>query len=389
MIAHAQDRSKRRPSPKRTRVPDSELILRFALFVARPRGDGMLIEENNRRDGWVPIIEAVRSGRTFAVEVAHDILAIDQDDPHLACALDRLSRELVAAGYTPVLVASGRDGHRHLFVRVTDRARWIGRAGCLGFKGDAIRIGNNRIRPPLSPHRLGGRSELLHPTDPVPALIALAPRRPTLRRLSRRIRGLLKHGDQKGHYTSRSEVLGAIVLGAIDKDWPPNAMYQALIDSHNEGGAKLQEKLAQQGESEAERYFDVVYRKALERYEESPPTHEGARSARRLISCVREVAARHSSPDISGATDDAVFVAHLEIADEVGGLTYTAGTRQIAERAGISARTVHRAHKRLRKAGWLHVEERGEGREATTWRLGLGHQSTAPFRAVAKHRGSV
>ncbi len=175
MIAEGRDREGKGPSTTR---PDWELVLRFALFVARPGSRAMLIDRENHCGGFLPIIHAVHCESAFAVEVADDILAIDQDHPKLARPLDRLRRRLLAAGQRPVVCASGGSGgRRHLFVRVADRERWIACARQLGLPGDAIRTG--RIRPPLSLHRdRCRRSELLDPVDPFVALFALFGRAP-------------------------------------------------------------------------------------------------------------------------------------------------------------------------------------------------------------------
>jgi len=171
------------------------LRVTFALIVAVPGTRAVLINADNSRGGWLPLRVALRRDGAFAVEVGYDVLAVDQDGTALAPVVDELGRELRGAGSVPVFVASGREGHRHLFARVRDRERWTARARDLGLPGDAIRLGNNLIRPPLSPHRLGLPVALLDPTDPVEAVVALAPRERTARRLSRRMRKLLREGQ--------------------------------------------------------------------------------------------------------------------------------------------------------------------------------------------------
>jgi hypothetical protein len=98
------------------------------------------------------------------------VLAIDEDEPG-SDLLDHLVVALRVAGESPVLVASGREGHRHLFCRC-DLAHWTKQAREIGIPAGALRA---VIRPPLAPHRLGLPVALLEPTDPIEALIGLAP----------------------------------------------------------------------------------------------------------------------------------------------------------------------------------------------------------------------
>jgi len=173
-------------------TPLHTLRLQLALLVAHPDRDALLLTASNEPDGWVPVHRAATSGRAYAIQVAFDMFAVD-DDAHSA-ALDVLVAEIRATAARPVLVASGREGHRHLFARDALRQRWIARARELGLPDAAIRIDHNLIRPPLAPHRLGLPVRLLDPTDPVEALVALAPRGERPRRLSRRMYALLRDG---------------------------------------------------------------------------------------------------------------------------------------------------------------------------------------------------
>ena len=72
------------------------------------------------------------------------------------------------------------------------------------------------------------------------------------------------------------------------------------------------------------------------------------------------------------ATDCKVLRAHIRLAYKLGLLTYGAGVRTVADEAGIPARTVADAHKRLIKLGWLDVVCLAEGRDANVWRLQVG-----------------
>src|SRR5262245_56784554 len=96
------------------------LRLDFAQAIARPGGKAMLLTPENRSDGWVPLEEAVASGRAYAVELAQDMFALDADSPVLRAQTLRLADQLHVAGLRTVLVESGRPDHLHCFARSAD-----------------------------------------------------------------------------------------------------------------------------------------------------------------------------------------------------------------------------------------------------------------------------
>src|SRR5579862_51698 len=241
----------------------------------------MVVTALNACGGWLPIRDAVRRGVAFCVEVRDDILAVDLDDVAQTPVLERLVTELREAGHVPVVCASGRDGHRHLFVRVRDRERWTARARDVGFKGDAIRVGNQRIRPPLAPHRLGLPVALIEP-DAIDALVALMPQGRS-RRLSRRMFEVLRNGDVRHEYKTTSEMALGIALAAVNKGWSEAAVYRALVNPQNVGGAKVQKIRRVEGETAARRYVRTMFQRAHNRVRVSPPTHEGAEDARDVV----------------------------------------------------------------------------------------------------------
>ena len=57
-------------------------------------------------------------------------------------------------------------------------------------------------------------------------------------------------------------MLFAIVLGMVNRDWPEAAVYRALTDRKNVGGAKVQEIVARKGEKAGRRYLSQVFQKA-------------------------------------------------------------------------------------------------------------------------------
>src|SRR5262249_11532313 len=134
--------------------------------------------ENGDVRACCPVLEAVEitersTGRAFFVFLPRDVLALDGDDPRCVEGAARILVDAMrTANVRPVLLASGGLGRAHLLARIHDRKlleQFADLAKRLGFD---LR---QSIRPPLSRHRLGGRSLLLDPPDPLDALVALAP----------------------------------------------------------------------------------------------------------------------------------------------------------------------------------------------------------------------
>src|SRR5215813_2098219 len=152
LVGGAGARNARRPSPEynyaKSFLPYSRpaCTLRGAAATGAVRDPRCPARHRRARDcegqhGRQPALAPGRgpAGRLFfCVEVRDDLFALDLDDPAQEPTLDQLVAELRSAGAVPVLVASGRREHRHLFVRVRDRDRWIARAKEAGFRGDTV-----------------------------------------------------------------------------------------------------------------------------------------------------------------------------------------------------------------------------------------------------------
>jgi hypothetical protein len=337
----------------------------------RPDGNALLLAEDNEGERWCPTDEAVISQRAFAVEVAPCTLAIDSDNPGLRAELTQMAEQCRSAGLVPVVVASGQPGHLHLFARVSNpqlQHRLSDETRRLGL--DVRRS----IRPPLAPHRLSLTPALIEPINAEAALNALkATPLSRARRLSRRMEALLHDGDLHGRYHSRSEVVQALALAAVNAGWPFERLLWALCDGRNAGGAKVQEIAGLSGESGARRYVLKSWHKA-QGHARTQPVQDRT-EARAAIAHILAQAERCPWSGMAGATNRAVLQAHIEIAHKKGSLVYGASVRQVAERAGVSWPTAHTAHKRLAAARWLRCVNRSRpGRDsgATTWRLCVG-----------------
>lgn len=357
------------PSPVDGFLPAPDEVEELATAVSRPGGNALLITPDNQSGGWTSIREAARSGRSFAVDVAPTVLAVDQDDPDAWPDLERLKQHLEELGIEPVVVASGRPGHHHLFARlgaeesVSELAR---RAKELSL--DVRRT----IRPPLSPHRLGYPTALLSPGTVRAAVAALRPRRPWAPQ--GKWGSLLRHGDVWGRYphasegrTDRSRVIQALAQAAVNDNVSCGELFAALIAPENAAGEKVREIARRRGLAAAWSYVERSYRKAAGR----PAVRELAERVRGLVAASRSAA--EARPErwrgTGGATDWQVLQVLHEIALESGRATFDASVRLVAERAGIHRSTASKAIRRLVRSGWL--VEAGRNDRYRTKRYGL------------------
>jgi biotin operon repressor len=362
---------------------DSATVERLALAVAKPGSDALVIDQDNQSADRMPISEAAGSGVCFAIELAEDVVGLDADNKGAArWVATWLMSELERRKIPPVVLNSGRPGHLHLFARVTDPALKQEIEIAARFAGCNVRAGQ-RIRPPLSPHRSGLPVSLVTPANAAQALLALAPideQKPTIKRRgpSGRIFALLRDGYREGHYNSRSEVIQAIALAAVNQQYSEEWLFTVLRNPQNRAGEKVQRMT----EAEARRYVARSYCKA-QAYAAAHPAfgHRGEAVAaiREKIDRATDLILLSAGSGQTGATDYSVTAAHLTIARRIGSLTYGASDREVAQLAGVSRPTVIKAHRRLVKRGVLKRIRRPVfgATTASQWRIGLPSESVA------------
>jgi hypothetical protein len=342
---------------------DIDLVGAFGALLSR---DGKAIiygPENGDVRGRCPVLEAVEitersTGRAFFVNVPRDVLALDGDDPGCVAGPARTLVDLMrTANLRPVLLASGGPGRAHLFARVHDRKlleQFADLGKRLGFDH------RQSIRPPLSRHRLGGRSRLLEPQDPLDALVALAPTTRPPRLLRGAMRRLAFAGER-----DRSRCAARLVMALVNRGWSIEGVRAFLMDPKCVAGAKLQEISDQ---SLRRRRVERLYRSAEKRIAESP--------------------SRRSRPSVDA--DLMCFVAHLEalewrglggaslyvaarmcvaIAAECGDVILHFGCRRLAEHLGVDWGTANRWCQALLTLGLLTLVKKGGGRWPHTWQL--------------------
>jgi Mn-dependent DtxR family transcriptional regulator len=94
------------------------------------------------------------SGQAFAVEPAHDVLAVDCDRVDQTAKVIELFESLESDGLEPVVVPSGQPGRLHLWCKIPNpEALKASQAQALHLGLD-VRGQRGPLRPPLSRHRL-------------------------------------------------------------------------------------------------------------------------------------------------------------------------------------------------------------------------------------------
>jgi hypothetical protein len=357
---------------------DAETVEMLAEAIAKPGSDALLIDKDNCSHGRVSIREAARSGASFAVELAGDMVGLDVDRREAAHWVRNFLMEQLETRKIPMVVQnSGTPGHLHVFAHVpdSDLKREIETAARSA--GCCVRVGQ-RIRPPLSPHRCGLQISLISPTVPAEALNALARPKPLeihsrRRSFSGRIFVLLREGDREGKYLSRSEVVQALALAAVNAKLSEVWLLKVCLDPKNRGGEKVQELARTNGEAEAQRYVARVYRNA-HKFAAAHPPFRGRSDALAKIDEIERAADVDAGrwKGRAGATDRAVLKAHLKIMCRSGGLEHGASVREIAILAGInSVSTVSAAHRCLERDRYLHCVEKAKGGAAARYVVGL------------------
>ncbi|MDP9329836.1 MAG: hypothetical protein M3P11_04240 [Actinomycetota bacterium] len=159
-------------APTACDLPDTHLRYDIASAVAKPHGQALVIDENNRSNGWTPILDAIQTGICFAVDVAFNIIALDADSCGQSRAIEAIADFLIDLDIEPVVLASGGVDRSHLFACITDEALLYDIKERARGRGVDVR---RFIRPPASPHRQGLPVALLRPKTWDGALRALTP----------------------------------------------------------------------------------------------------------------------------------------------------------------------------------------------------------------------
>ena len=215
---------------------------RFALRIAKPGSAALFIDRENKPVGFTSIQEAARSGRSFCIEPRQDILPLDGDLAEVADKAESWALGLRDLRLRPVIMASGRPGHLHIFVVVGDRSireRCASEAKELGLD---VRTGQ-RIRSPFAPHRLGLQPRLVYPASIEDAYQDLGPSKLVLlRRISRDCLLFLSKGiwdGAAGNDVDRSRAIFSLAISWINAGRSKDSLWRALKNPNNLGGQKI------------------------------------------------------------------------------------------------------------------------------------------------------
>lgn len=334
----------------------------------------LLLDEDNEAAGFVECSDlgAILDAPAHAVIPRSDLLVVDADDWCASERVGRLSRELRESGFNPVLIASGGEGRRHLFVRLEDRAvhqTWLERARALqcevGPTFDIRRGKGGRIRPPGSRHRHGKLVRLVSHESWDDVVAALrAPGRP-LKKVPARLRLLLRCRREKG---TRSEAILSAALMVVNAGLSREWFHRAMSDPSN----GLSEKLRDRSASARRAYVDRVLDMAEARVSDRPARTDDSTSERG-VATIQQAVELTSWPGRGGRTERSLLLrAFLPTAKRLGSLEFGLDQRTMARLAGLSSPcAATKAARRLEASGWLVRTTRSRGRESARWRIQL------------------
>lgn len=362
------------PVARRAHPGEAGVLLAMAEAVAR-RARALLIDAGNRSLGWAPLDEAVRRACvghcTFAIEVKEDLLAVDLDldvDAEArAVAFSRLVEAITLAGGEALVWASGRPGHRHLLVRMEAGP---GRAGVEAWARAAGLDVRQVIRPPLAPHRSGLEVHLSSVHTPGAALDALAvmadPDAVLLalgrRRLSARMRAVLRRGHEVGGYPSASEGRMALALALRAADGSPGLLRALLGDAGNALGATFRARSARWQDQEVQRLWARAGDYLVARADAGSVELARVRGWCRALESGRWVG-------MGGASELALAEALGRRALEAGRCRVLCPLATAALGAGVSLATARRGLRRLVDKGWVVLAEAPGPTTASVWEL--------------------
>jgi DNA-binding transcriptional ArsR family regulator len=339
--------------------------------------------------------------------------------------LINLAVGLVENGWRPVLVRSGRRGHRHLWcamdVAGVEVAGMLARASGLDW-----RSGQALMRPPGWPHRSGscpsvvtigdvgievtastaratwelviealggevlgtieqrlGSGDAVRATSIPGSPSPLQPLTVSVR-LPERLWQLVRFGDRDGRYTRRGvtdrsaltlAICNMAVLGGVHRE----RLWRLLLDERNIGGEGLRERCKLRGERAGRAWFLRTWDTA----DDGGPgwlrdTESGSDRVRTLI----ELAGQARFSGATGSTDRVVLSAVHQMGLDWGTARLPLSIRHVAQEAGISATTASRSLKRLRAAGWLALARTSREDRGAVYTL------TAPRKTTAAGTGA-
>ena len=308
-------------------------------------------------------------------------------------------------GVEPLVCASGSPGARHVFVTLDppmpDRLVRPLRDFLLAEFASidpACLLPDSTIRPPLAPHRHGGRSQPLIPTDQAltvlrsktgysgfrgllvafgmdPAEASL--RVPTGRTLDQAFRALsptyqrmLRTGEKARLDTTRSGVEYSIMLSAAHAGLELYDLQRLLLLPGNAGGERYRERYDQDRTSA---------RRELARQWSKVGDQVGAPVPLDDLDAFHDLVSEREFYGQSGGTDLAVLRAMESIAREARSSTPSASLRQIAEKAQAHHPTISRSVGRLAEGGFFVYQPAPSKQLASSFILNCHDRTTITY----------
>lgn len=358
-------------------VSSTSQQLQFARAISAQRRARLLAPDNSASDP-VPLADAVASGKAYFVTPRSDLLVVDADLPddadaaaHRAAAFDLLIEAADRCGVPHVVVASGRDGHRHGYLLVgMGRSRLMVEEWC---RARGLDLRDRGVRPPGSPHRDGRHVAVpIVPHDPSQVLAVLS--RPVdvdaANRLGRRlmpielparITSALRHGHGAAGYESPSHARMALAVAVRSRSGPRSLMEMLLGDRSSPLGQTYRTRPTRWQHQEVRRLWDKAGEWIAQRPSVGPLVLEVDRFADAL--------AGHRWAGMAGGTDLAVAEAFLALARRVGTTSVGFALADLGVAAGVSYDTARASVRRLLAAGWLSVVAEATPRTSRVYRL--------------------
>jgi hypothetical protein len=337
-------------------------------------------------------IERAATGFTPMAIPAPDVLAVDFDEPEKPQQVRRfdvLKDELAAAGYVPVITASGRPGHRHLWCLIENAADHK-RLADLAKEGLNLSLRRGQpMRLPLAPHAEGLPVSLVSPETPEGALRAVrrtvppAPHIPAQRTglhvvrppqptsapttaLGAKPAKALRHGAEAAGYSTRHGADMGIALSAVQTGWTFEQLQAAYDNPANAGASKY----LQLGPAKGLDYLRQTWVKA-QTTAATRPARPDPHAAAELLAGWRLEALSQPWPGRPGATDLALYLAFVQagLTAPQATLTPALSRTEMADAIGQWLSTVNRSLKRLEAAGAVKEHEKGDQQNRTRWRI--------------------
>ena len=342
---------------------DHDGILLLAMAVVKPGGNARLLnEDNSPAEGWWALEEAARSGQSFFVELKDTLAAFDLDTDELVASGEELEGWATSEGLPVVVVSSGRDGHRHLYVSCQNRFAVEEQALAFGIPKSAHR---RAIRPPLAPHRQGLSTGLVRPQTVEAALGALGPAvqgEPVRKNMPEWLINLINDGDTTNRYGGRAHMALAIASGLRAVGYDFDTYRRVMSNRDNLGGAKYHALEDGEGTEKPDAFLARTWEKARNQLSPTEILEE--------LSHARAAIWAAEWPGRTGNTDRKVMLALCELGTGSGTTMFAFGSRRIALVAHCEDRTVLKALRRLVDGGWLERLPASKLGDADSYRFG-------------------